>query len=76
VVTALAAADATAAGPLVAVAWSDGALHLWDLLNARMRPLVAPHRADTLALSPEGVLYAAGRTGTTALRLDLAGLFG
>lgn len=66
VVTALAAAD-TPSGPLLAAAWSDGEVHLWDLLAGTRREVVPPYRAEALALSGEGTLFVAGTAGVAAL---------
>ncbi|MEU4091906.1 WD40 repeat domain-containing protein [Streptomyces sp. NPDC026673] len=66
VVTALAASD-TPAGPMVAAAWSDGELHLWNLFEATRRVLTPPHRAAALALAGDGTLFVAGTAGIAAL---------
>lgn len=68
--TALAAA-VTPAGPVLAVAWSDGALHLWHVLSGRMRALPLLHPCRALALTPEGELLAGGPEGLYAVRLRL-----
>jgi hypothetical protein len=68
--TALAAAD-TPAGPVLAVAWDDGELHLWHVLTGRVRVLPWLRGCDALALTPEGLLVVGDTTGTTAVRLRL-----
>lgn len=68
--TALAAAD-TAAGPVLAVAWSDGEVHLWHVLSGRVRVLPLPHSCHALALTPGGLLLIGGPEGLTAVRLRL-----
>lgn len=73
--TALAAADTDAAGPVLAVAWSDRRLHLWHLLSGRTTALPAPHHVHSLALTEDGHLLSAGRGGVHLLRLDLAALW-
>ncbi|MFF3560162.1 hypothetical protein ACFYXS_09005 [Streptomyces sp. NPDC002574] len=66
VVTALAAAD-TPSGPVVAAAWSDGEVHLWDLFAATRRVLTPPFRAAALALTPGATLFVGGAAGVAAL---------
>ncbi|MFK4103411.1 WD40 repeat domain-containing protein [Streptomyces sp. NPDC019531] len=68
--TALAAAD-TPAGPVLAVAWSDGELHLWHVFSGRMRVLPWPHGCDALALTPEGLLVVGDAGGLYGVRLRL-----
>ncbi|MEY9943518.1 hypothetical protein [Kitasatospora sp. GAS1066B] len=68
--TALALAE-TAAGPVLAVAWSDQRLHLWQLFEGRLTPLPLLHPATALALRGDATLIVAGERGATALRLDL-----
>jgi hypothetical protein len=68
--TALAAAD-TPAGPVLAVAWSDGELHLWHVFSGRVRVLPWLHGCDGLALTPEGLLVVADTEGLCAVRLRL-----
>ncbi|NEB00485.1 AAA family ATPase [Streptomyces sp. SID13726] len=65
------AAAATPEGPVLAVAWSDGALHLWHVLTGRLRPLPLPHPTRTLALTPGGLLLTGGPEGLHAVRLRL-----
>ncbi|MEU6354416.1 AAA family ATPase [Streptomyces sp. NPDC047072] len=65
------AAAATPEGPVLAVAWSDGALHLWHVLSGRMRAIPLLHPCRTLALTPEGLLLAGGPEGVYAVRLRL-----
>ncbi|MCW2874288.1 hypothetical protein [Actinacidiphila oryziradicis] len=73
-VTAMAAAQ-TAHGPVLAVAWSDATLHLWQILTGRVRPipLLVPCRA--LALSRDSRLTVGGPEGAYAVRLDTARLW-
>ncbi|MGW0424071.1 WD40 repeat domain-containing protein [Streptomyces sp. NPDC003015] len=68
---ALAAAD-TPVGPVLAVAWSDGELHLWHVFSGRMRTLPLLHPCAALALTPEGLLVVGDPEGlyTVQLRLD------
>ncbi|MFF7548051.1 hypothetical protein ACFZCU_31095 [Streptomyces canus] len=68
--TALAAAD-TSAGPVLAVAWSDGELHLWHVFTGRVRVLPWLHGCDALALTSEGLLVIGGPEGLHAVRLRL-----
>lgn len=76
VITALAAADTPVAGPVAVAAWADGRAHVWSLVDARVRPLPLLHRADGLALTPDGVLTVTGPGGTYGLRLRLDLLWG
>jgi hypothetical protein len=73
--TALALADTDAAGPVLAVAWSDQRLHLWHLLSGRRAALPAPYGLRSLALTGDGRLLSAGTRGTRLTRLDLAALW-
>ncbi|MER6285868.1 hypothetical protein [Streptomyces sviceus] len=68
--TALSATD-TPVGPVLAVAWSDGELHLWHIFSGRMRVLPWLRACDTLALTPEGLLVIADSDGLHAVRLRL-----
>ncbi|MEU0944703.1 hypothetical protein ABZ379_18165 [Streptomyces canus] len=68
--TALAAAD-TPAGPVLAVAWSDGEVHLWHVFSGRVRMLPWLRGGDALALTPQGLLVIADSEGLTAVRLRL-----
>lgn len=68
--TALAAAD-TSAGPVLAVAWSDGEVHLWHVFSGRVRALPWLRGCDALALTPEGLLVIADSEGLCAVRLRL-----
>ncbi|WP_259294597.1 WD40 repeat domain-containing protein [Streptomyces canus] len=68
--TALASAD-TSAGPVLAVAWSDGEVHLWHVFSGRVRVLPWLRGCDGLALTPEGLLVIAGSEGLSAVRLRL-----
>lgn len=68
--TALAAA-ATPSGPVLAVAWSDGELHLWHVLSGRMHSLPLLHTCRSLALTPDGLLVVADPDGLYAVRLRL-----
>ncbi|MFF7279187.1 hypothetical protein [Streptomyces griseorubiginosus] len=68
--TALAAAD-TPAGPVLAVAWSDGELHLWHVFSGRVRVLPWLRGCDALALTPDGLLVIADPGGLSAVRLRL-----
>lgn len=61
----------TAAGLLLAVAWSDRRLHVWQLSEGRMASLSLPHPVDTLMLCADGTLVAGGREGICTLGLDL-----
>ncbi|MET7689634.1 hypothetical protein ABZT06_16930 [Streptomyces sp. NPDC005483] len=72
-VTALAAAD-TDAGPVLAVAWSDGELHLWHVFSGKVRVLPLPRPCDALSLTPEGLLLVGDPEGLYALRLRLDAL--
>ncbi|QMU77953.1 hypothetical protein GXW83_21895 [Streptacidiphilus sp. PB12-B1b] len=71
--TALAAAR-TAAGPVLAVAWSDRRLHLWRLAEGRFAAIPLLQDVDALALTPEGLLLCGGPQGTLALSTDPAAL--
>ncbi len=65
------AARRTAAGPLVAVAWSDRVVTVRHLGTGATR--AAPlHDVLGLALSPDTILIAAGYDGVTAWDVDLA----
>ena len=68
--TALAAAD-TSAGPVLAVAWSDGEVHLWHVFTGRVRVLPWLRDCDALTLTPEGVLVVGDTAGLSAVRLRL-----
>ncbi|MGX1367018.1 hypothetical protein RKD19_002377 [Streptomyces canus] len=68
--TALAAAD-TPAGPVLAVAWSDGEVHLWHVSTGRVRVLPWLRGCDALALTPEGLLVIGDPAGLHAVRLRL-----
>ncbi|MFC8434779.1 hypothetical protein [Streptomyces sp. NPDC057253] len=68
-VTALAAADTPAAGPVLAVAWSDGELHLWHVFSGRVRELPWLRECDALALTPEGLLVIGDREGLHGVRV-------
>lgn len=68
--TALAAAD-TPVGPALAVAWSDGELHLWHVFSGRMRTLPLLHPCAALALTPEGLLVVGGPEGVYAVQVRL-----
>ncbi|MEU9169942.1 AAA family ATPase [Streptomyces sp. NPDC048420] len=68
--TALAAAD-TPVGPVLAVAWSDGELHLWHVFSGRVRVLPLLHPCTALALTPEGLLVAGDPEGLYAVQLRL-----
>ncbi|WP_069766563.1 hypothetical protein [Streptomyces sp. LUP47B] len=68
--TALAAAD-TSAGPVLAVAWSDGELHLWHVFSGRVRVLPWLQVCDALALTSEGLLVIGDPEGLNAVRLRL-----
>lgn len=72
--TALAATD-TPAGPVLAVAWSDGELHLWHVLSGRVRVLPWLHGCDTLAMTPEGLLVLGNAEGLYGVRLRLDGVW-
>lgn len=69
-VTALAAAD-TPVGPLLAVAWNDSEVHLWQLLTGKVRTLPLLYRCSALTLTPAGQLTMSGPDGFHAIRLDL-----
>ncbi|WP_431959726.1 hypothetical protein [Actinacidiphila sp. bgisy160] len=69
VITALTAADTPAHGPVAVAAWADGRAGVWDLLGARVHPLPLLHRADGIALTPDGALTVTGPGGTYGLRL-------
>jgi hypothetical protein len=71
--TALAAAD-TSVGPVLAVAWSHGELHLWHVLSGRMRTLPLLHSCAALALTSEGLLVVGDPKGLYAVRLRLDAL--
>ncbi|MFB7636067.1 hypothetical protein ACFC0M_34695 [Streptomyces sp. NPDC056149] len=73
-VTALAAAH-TPHGPVLAVAWNDATLDLWDLAGSRLRsvPLLLP--AAALAFSPGPRLTIGGPDGAYALALNTARLW-
>jgi hypothetical protein len=73
-VTALAAAD-TPAGAALAVAWSDGELHLWHVFSGRVRVLSWLRDCDALALTPEGLLVIGDTEGLCAVRLRLDALW-
>ncbi|MFE2216954.1 hypothetical protein ACFW93_34105 [Streptomyces canus] len=72
-VTALAAAD-TPVGPVLAVAWSDGELHLWHVLSGEVRVLPLLRPCDALSLTPEGLLLVGDPEGLYAVRLRLDAL--
>lgn len=69
VITALTAADTPAHGPVAVAAWADGQAGVWDLLGARVHRLPLLHRADGIALGPDGALTVTGPGGTYGLRL-------
>ncbi|MFF4032984.1 hypothetical protein ACFYZ2_25065 [Streptomyces sviceus] len=72
--TALSAAD-TPAGPVLAVAWSDGELHLWHVFSGRVRVLPWLRGCDALALTPGGLLVLADAEGLHGVRLRLDALW-
>ncbi|MFI6439452.1 hypothetical protein [Streptomyces sp. NPDC050759] len=72
-VTALAAAD-TPVGPVLAVAWSDGELHLWHVLSGEVRVLPLLRPCDALALTPGGLLVVGDPEGLYAVQLRLDAL--
>jgi hypothetical protein len=67
-VTALAAAD-TPDGPVLAVAWSDGELHLWHVLSGTVRVLPLPRPCTALALTPGGLVLAGDPEGLYGVQL-------
>jgi WD40 repeat protein len=73
-VTALAAAD-TPVGPVLAVAWGDGELHLWHVFSGSVRTLPLLHACGALALTPDGLLVIGDPEGLYAVRLRLDGLW-
>ncbi|MFC8363250.1 hypothetical protein ACFUIY_25660 [Streptomyces griseorubiginosus] len=68
--TALTAADTTV-GPVLAVGWSDGELHLWHVLSGKVWVLPWLRRCDAVALTPEGLLVIADSEGLCAVELRL-----
>ena len=70
------AVTGTDVGAVLAVAWSDRRLHLWQLFEGRLAVVPLLTGADALTLTPDGLLTHAGPRGTTALRLDLRTLWG
>ncbi|MFJ9105386.1 hypothetical protein ACIRJM_43800 [Streptomyces sp. NPDC102405] len=72
-VTALAAAD-TPVGPVLAVAWSDGELHLWHVLSGEVRVLPLLRPCHALSLTSEGLLLAGDPEGLYAVQLRLDAL--
>ncbi|MFF7951714.1 hypothetical protein [Streptomyces griseorubiginosus] len=72
--TALAAAD-TSVGPVLAVAWSDGGVHLWHVLSGRVRELPWLRRCDALALTAGGLLVIGDAEGLCGVRLRWDGLW-
>ena len=74
-VTAITAA-LTEAGPVAAVAWSDGCVTVWDLGEARTgRPIPLGWTPKALALGADGLLIAAGDDGLIAIDLHLGDFF-
>lgn len=73
-VTALGAA-LTPRGPVLAAAWSDLRLHLWQVDTGRLRVLPLLHPCDAVDLSEDGVLTVAGAQGMYAVRLRLSALW-
>ncbi|WUB13407.1 hypothetical protein OG528_31455 [Streptomyces platensis] len=69
-VTALAATN-TPAGPVLAAAWNDAEIHLWNLNSGSLRTLPLLYRCDTLAFSSASQLTIGGPDGLHAKRLDL-----
>ncbi|WP_148590440.1 WD40 repeat domain-containing protein [Streptomyces sp. WAC01526] len=69
-VTALAAAN-TPAGPVLAAAWNDAEIHLWNLNSGSLRTLPLLYRCNTLAFSSASQLTVGGPDGLHAKRLDL-----
>ncbi|MFG2462549.1 hypothetical protein ACGFWE_36555 [Streptomyces sp. NPDC048523] len=67
-VTALGAAD-TPAGPVLAVAWSDGELHLWHVLSGTLRVLPLLRPCTALSLTPGGRLLVGDPEGLYAVQL-------
>lgn len=72
--TALAAAD-TPAGPVLAVAWSDGEVHLWHVFSGRVRVLPWLRGCDALALTPEGLLVLGDGEGLYAVGVRVEGVW-
>jgi hypothetical protein len=74
------AATVTADGPVLAIAWNDASLHLWNVLTGRVRriPLLSPCSALALSADVDSRLCrlaVGGPEGTYALRLDTARLW-
>ena len=72
--TALAVTDSMA-GAVLAVAWSDRLLHLWQLFEGRLAVLPLLQDVDALTLTGGGLLTHGGPHGTGALLLDLEALW-
>ncbi|MEV7175288.1 hypothetical protein [Kitasatospora sp. NPDC093679] len=69
--TALALAH-TEAGPVLAVAWADQRLHLWQIFEGRMAVMPMLHAADALDLTAGGLLLHGGRHGASAMSISLS----
>jgi WD40 repeat protein len=66
--TALAAAD-TSTGPLLAAAWNDSELHIWQILSVKSRTLPLAQPASALAFTQDGLLAIGGPYGVWAMRI-------
>ncbi|TYK46926.1 hypothetical protein [Actinomadura decatromicini] len=60
-------------GPVAAVAWTDGHLRIWDLLDGEEQIMNPGLTVNALALTPEGLLAVAGPHGTATLRITRPG---
>lgn len=59
-------------GPLLAVAWNDALLHVWQVATGRMYSLPLLFPCSSLAFTAGPTLTVAGTHGTCALTLDTA----
>ena len=62
-------------GPVLAAAWADGLVRVWDLLTNSVADLPLGTGIEALALRPEGTLLVTTGRGTAELRLDLGKLW-
>jgi hypothetical protein len=56
-------------GPVVAAAWTDGTIRLWDVRSGADADLPLGPGIETLTLRPDGTLAVGGQTGTATVEL-------
>ncbi|MBC6462454.1 hypothetical protein [Actinomadura sp. HBU206391] len=56
-------------GPVIAVAWADGVVRLWDVRSGTDVDVPLPSDIETLLLRPDGTLTVGATAGTATVRL-------